>query len=128
MIHLTEQEAKKLLGHKPEKRHKYNAKKTMIDGIIFDSKREAEYYATLKIRVAAGEVEKFDLQPEFILQPAFTHNGKRIREIKYIADFRIFYPDERIEIVDTKGYKTKDYRLKKKLFLAKYPDVIFTEA
>lgn len=130
MTHLTEKQAQELLGDKypePPKKHKYNARKTVVDGITFDSKREAEYYCELKLRVRAGEVEWFELQPEFLLQEGFTYRGKRHREIKYIADFKIGYPDGRIEVVDVKGHKTKEYQLKKKLLLAKYPDINFRE-
>lgn len=132
MIRMTEQQARELLGDKypgkKKKRHKHNAQKTVLDGITFPSKHEANYYAALKLRVRAGEVSRFELQPAFVLQEAFIRNGKKVREIKYIADFKIFYPDGSMEIVDTKGFRTKDYKLKKKLFLAKYPDVKFTEA
>jgi len=57
MTHLTEKQAQELLGDKypePPKKHKYNARKTVVDGITFDSKREAEYYCELKLRVRAG--------------------------------------------------------------------------
>lgn len=130
MTHLTEKQARELLGDKypgPPKKHKFNAKKTVVDGITFHSKREADYYCELKLRVRAGEVEWFELQPEFLLQEGFTYRGKRHREIKYIADFKIGYPDGRIEVVDVKGHKTKEYQLKKKLLLKKYPEIWFTE-
>lgn len=131
MTRLTEKEARVILGDKypgPPKKHKYNAQKLVIDGIRFASMREAQYYGELKLRVRAGEIVKFELQPEFILQEGYLRNGKKVREIKYIADFKVFYPDGRVEIVDTKGYRTKEYKLKKKMLLAKYPDIWFTEA
>jgi len=133
MINLTEEEARALFGDKytgpkPKKKHKYNAKKVILDGITFPSQHEAEYYATLKLRVRAGEVERFELQPVFILQQAFKRNGKTVRAIKYIADFKVFYPDGRVEIVDTKGYRTRDYKNKIKTLLKQNPDMWFTEA
>lgn len=130
MTRITEKQARELLGDKypgSPKRHKYNAKKTVIDGITFDSQREAEFYCELKLLVQAGEVAWFYLQPQFILQKGFTHQGKKYREIKYIADFQIGYPDGLVEVVDVKGHKTKEYELKKKLLLAKYPDINFRE-
>lgn len=130
MTRLTEKQARELLGNKypgQPKRHKYNAQKTVVDGIAFDSTREAEYYCELKIRVAAGEVKSFELQPEFILQEGFIHQGKKHRPIFYRADFRIHYPDGREEIIDVKGHKTKEYQLKKKMLLARYPDINFRE-
>jgi hypothetical protein len=128
MTHLSEKQARELLGDKyPEKKHKYNAQKTVVDGITFDSQREADYYCELKLRVQAGELTKIELQPEFLLQPAFTHNGQKYRAIKYRADFRLYYKDGRVEVVDCKGYRTKEYMLKKKLLLKKHPEMWFTE-
>ena len=49
----------------PFKKSKYGSIKTVIDNITFDSKREANYYNTLKLLKRAGEVLKIDLQPEF---------------------------------------------------------------
>ena len=112
---------------------KYNARKTTIDGIKFDSKKEADYYCELVLRKKAGDILDFDLQPDFHLQEPFTDNmGKKHRAIKYIADFIIYHnlPTEekfKVEVVDVKGFKTKEYQIKKKLFLKKYPHCKFTE-
>lgn len=130
MIRLTEKQARKLLGDKypgPEKKHKYNAIRTTIDGITFDSQREADYYAELKLLLKAGVITRIDLQPEFILQPEFKYRGKKYRPIIYRADFKVYYHDGREEIVDVKGHKTKEYQLKKKLLLEQYPEIIFRE-
>ena len=133
MINLTEAEAMELLGDKytgpkPKKKHKYNAKKVELDGISFPSQHEAQYYSVLKLRVKAGEVEKFELQPVFVLQEGYMRGGKKVRAIKYIADFKVFYPDGRVEIVDTKGYRTRDYKNKIKTLLKQNPGMWFTEA
>jgi len=106
--------------------HKYNAKATEIDGIRFDSRKEAEKYQELKLLQRAGEIKNIELQPKFLLQEAFKRNGKKYRAITYTADFRVTWKDGTVEVIDTKGYRTQVYRLKKKLFLAKY-DVKFTE-
>lgn len=129
MTRLSEKQARELLGDKyPEpKKHKYNARKTTIDGVTFDSQREAEFYCELKLLVKAGKVERFELQPEFVLQEGFTYQGKKYRSIIYRADFRIVYPDGQVEIVDVKGHKTKEYQIKKKLLLARYPEINFRE-
>lgn len=111
---------KNFLKDKPSK---YRARKTEIDGIKFASKKEANYYCELQLRQRAGEIKSFELQPAFVLQEAFVKNGVRIREIKYIADFKVFYPGGRVEIIDTKGFCTKDFLLKKKMFEYKYPDM-----
>ena len=107
---------------------KYNAVKTQIDGIIFDSKKEAEYYKNLLLLKQAGEVIDIKLQPEFELQEEYVKDGVKIRPIKYIADFLVVYKDGHIEIIDTKGYrKDKVYLLKKKLFHYKFKSLTIKE-
>jgi hypothetical protein len=106
--------------------NKYNARKTVIDGIKFDSKKEAARYCELKILLQAGEITDLELQPVFILQDAFTKNGKKYRAIKYIADFR--YKDYgKIVVEDSKGFRTPVYLLKKKMFEYKYRDLELKE-
>lgn len=94
-------------------KHKYNAKKTEIDGITFDSRRESERYIELKIMKTAGEIKDFELQPKFLL-----HGG-----IKYIADFKVIHNDGKVVYEDVKGIETPVFKLKKKLLKADYPDV-----
>lgn len=107
---------------------KYGNQKSVVDGIKFDSQKEARYYQELKLLKRAGEIEDFELQPEFVLLPGFkTGDGAKIREIKYRADFKIIHKDGTIEVVDVKGYKTEVYKLKKKLFLYRFPWVRFRE-
>ena len=108
---------------------KYNASKVMIDGHRFDSRREAARYETLKQMEAAGKIAQLELQPRFELQPAFRYRGEAVRKIEYVADFRYLdYERGGLVVEDVKGMKTDVYRLKRKLFLAKYGDgVIFEE-
>ena len=61
-------------------RNKYGARKTVIDGITFDSKREAIRYQELKLLERAGEIKDLELQPKYILQPKYCKNGKSIRD------------------------------------------------
>lgn len=107
--HWTIEEYKKYQENKC-KRSKYGAIKTKIDGHVFDSKKEAEFYEELKLRLRAGEIKGFCLQPIFILAP----------ELKYKADFIVFNKDGSFEIIDVKGFKTKEYKVKKKVFEDKY--------
>lgn len=100
---------------------KYKAKKATVDGIEFDSKAEAKYYLYLKELEEKGEIISFHLQPEFVLQEAFEKDGKKFREIKYIADFKVHYKDGTVEVIDVKGYETPDFKIKRKLFEKKYP-------
>lgn len=108
---------------------KYNARRTTIDGITFDSKREADRYAMLKILQKAGEISDLELQPEFELIPGYTYEGKKVRATKYRADFRYRVRGHDLPVVeDCKGFRTKEYQLKKKILLQKYPDMIFRES
>ena len=111
---------------KYQKKHKYNAKKIVIDGIEFDSKKEGKRYQELKMLEKAGKIKDLKLQPKFLLQESFKYKGKTQRAIFYIADFEYIKDGKRI-VEDVKGVKTDVYKLKKKLFLKKYPDVIFKE-
>ena len=107
------------------KKHKYNAKKIVIDGIEFDSKKEGKRYLELKTLEKAGKIKDLQLQPVFLLQEGFYYRGKAIRQITYRADFE--YVDEKGNRVveDVKGVETPVFQIKKKLFLKKYRDVIF---
>ena len=64
--------------------NKYKAVKTVIDGITFDSKREAKRYTELKLLEKTGMITHLELQPEYQI----TINGAKI--CKYRADFRYF--------------------------------------
>lgn len=99
--------------------NKYHNKKTTIDGILFDSKKEGNYYTKLKLMQNAGLIWNLELQKKYILQASFTFNGKKIREISYYADF-VYEDKNGLHVVDTKGYRTDTYKLKKKLFIKKY--------
>lgn len=106
---------------------KYHNKKTVADGIKFDSKLEAERYAQLKILERAGVIRDLELQPSFELLPSFRKNGKTWRKNVYKADFRYILADgDRIIIEDVKGSTaviTDVFRLKQKLFEYKYPEL-----
>ena len=100
--------------------NKYKNKKVVVDNILFDSKKEANYYTKLKILRDAGKIVDLELQKRFVLQQGFKLNGKTYRSITYVADF--VYKDDKgqVHIVDTKGYRTEVYKIKKKLFMKKY--------
>ena len=109
--------------------NKYFNKKVIVDGIKFDSKKEAKRYNELKILKKAGLIKELELQKVFELQPKYTNNkGEHIRSITYKADF--FYYDKNLEkyiVEDTKGYRTDVYKLKKKLFEYIYPNLTIEE-
>lgn len=113
--------------------HKYGAKKVVltddgtifeveqlkkfnisdITGISFDSKMECDYYLDLMQRKRLGEITEIELQPVYVLQEK--------PKIKYIPDFRITYPTGHQEIIDVKGTQTAAFRIKARLFRAKFP-------
>lgn len=104
------------------KKSKYNNKKTEVDGITFDSKKEADYYCQLKILKRGGEIRDFGLQERYELQPTFKKNGTTHRSITYVADFVIVNLDGTTEVIDVKGVETQVFKIKQKLFEYKYPD------
>ena len=108
-------------------RSKYGNKKIKIDGYTFDSLAEAERYKQLRLLEQAGAISALRLQPRYELQPAFTdNNGVRHRSIVYVADFE--YSESGLQFTeDVKGKPTKDYIIKKKLFLYKYVSLMFRE-
>lgn len=108
---------------------KYKAHKTEVDGIEFDSMKEGRRYTELKLLERSGEISDLQMQVKFVLIPAQRepdtvgarggiHKGKLIEhECSYIADF--VYLDEKGELVveDVKGFRTPEYKLKRKLML-----------
>jgi hypothetical protein len=90
---------------------KYNLS---IQGNRFDSMAEAQYYLSLRDLEMHGEITHIELQPAFILQES--------PKIKYVADFKVIWADGREEILDVKGVETQAFRIKMRLFKAKYPD------
>lgn len=93
------------------------------DGIVFDSKAEMEYYRDVVLPlVAAGEIVQYELQKSFELQPGFRYNGKAVRAITYVCDFYLVYKDGHTEVIDVKGMATPEAKLKRKMFLYKYPE------
>ncbi|MGX5634447.1 DUF1064 domain-containing protein [Bacillus thuringiensis] len=100
---------------------KYNNKKVNLDGYVFDSQAEANYYEGLKIRYARGEIQGFERQPVFNLQPAFKKQDKSFQAITYIADFLVYLPNGEVEVIDIKGMITETFNVKRKLFEYKYP-------
>ena len=107
--------------------NKYNNKKTEVGGIVFSSKKEAEYYSELLLLKSVGEVVNIECQVPFVLQDGYVWKEMKIRPITYVADFRVTYNDGRVEVVDTKGFFTQIYKLKKKMLLYRYRNFNFKE-
>lgn len=94
-------------------RNKYGAVKTMLDGIEFDSQREAQRYWELKMLQKAGEISDLRMQVRFELIP----KQPKMRAVYYIADFVYTGKDGTTVVEDAKGMKTREYVLKKKMML-----------
>lgn len=108
--------------------NKYHAQKTEVDGITFDSKKEAKRYALLKQLERFGMISDLRRQVPFELQPGYTNNqGKKIRAITYVADF-VYVENGKQIVEDTKGFKTKEYQIKRKLFEYRFPQYTFVES
>lgn len=118
------------------KANKYNNTKVTLDGETFDSKKEARRYCELKLLERAGEIRNLERQVKYILIPAqyeyYERYGKKGQPLKqgqrllekecsYVADFK--YQDARtgeLIVEDTKGVRTKDYIIKRKLMLKEF--------
>lgn len=100
---------------------KYGNKRTEVDGITFDSKKEAERWCELKLMERAGVISGLVRQMPITLLPAQRNEkGKVIeRPVKYIADF-MYTEDGKTVIEDAKGVRTKEYIIKRKLMLWRY--------
>lgn len=101
---------------------KYNNKKTQVDMYLFDSAKEAKRYRELALLERAGEIQNLELQPRFLLQEGFKKNNKTWRKLEYVADFQ--YIENGVTVVeDVKGFETKEFKIKRKIFEYKYPDL-----
>lgn len=99
------------------RRNKYGNQKRTFNGLTFASKKECDRYIELYYMQKSGAIKNLRMQVPFEIQPKFMHNGKTIRAIKYIADFVYEDADGIQHIEDTKGFRTDEYKLKKKLLL-----------
>lgn len=123
-------QAEEQLGKVPkaQKPNKYGNIKTADDRWIFDSRKEADYFDQLKLRMEAGEIRHLVIQPRYELQQAFDKNGKHYQDIEYVADYEyIECTTGKTYVVDVKGKKTPVYNIKKKLFEFKYPELTILE-
>lgn len=112
--------------------NKYHSSKCVVDGIVFDSRKEARRYRELMLMQAAGQISRLQRQVKYVLIPAqyeptgeFYKRGKKKgqpklkqaeQECAYIADF-MYCEDGEMVVEDTKGMRTRDYIIKRKLML-----------
>lgn len=109
---LEHRKEQKSAARKPT-RHKYGAIATTVDDIRFDSKAEARRYQELKLMERGRLIRNLELQPSFDI----IINGVKV--CRYVADYRfINCGTGEMVVEDCKGFKTPEYRLKKKLMKA----------
>ncbi len=127
MTRLSAKEARRLGIEDKSTKGKYKSIKVEVDGITFDSRKEANRYAELRLMEKAGEITNLELQPEFLLQEGFRDKARAWhRAIKYKADFRYQEKGGGVVVEDVKGMRTEVYKIKKKLLLATH-DIEFRE-
>ena len=131
-LEMSAKEYRELLGLSSpvsvQKESKYHAKKTEVDGITFDSKKESKDWKNLCTMEASGIISNLRRQVAFELQEGYINNqGKKIRPIVYLADF-VYERDGITYVQDSKGMRTDVYKLKRKMFEYKYPDYVFIES
>lgn len=102
-------------------RSKYGAQKKVVDGIKFDSIKEAKRYGELKLLLRSGEIDLLKLQVPFELNPGGTYS------LKYFADF-VYWDCMKKETVveDVKGFRNKTY-LKKRKLMKKVHGIVIKE-
>ena len=97
--------------------NKYHSRKITRDGMTFDSVKEYRRYCELLLLERAGAITKLERQVKYELIPAQRIDGKVVeRACQYIADF-VYLENGKKVVEDTKGVKTKDYIIKRKLML-----------
>lgn len=106
---------------------KYHSRKITIDGETFDSVKEYKRFCELSLLERAGTITDLQRQVKYVLLPAQyrpmfdrkAHKWKDRcveREVCYVADF-VYQQDGKTIVEDTKGFKTRDYTIKRKLML-----------
>ena len=101
--------------------NKYKSKRTVCrEGHIHDSAKEAVRCEELCYLQRFGKIRNLKIQREFVLIPARKYSDMpNERKCSYIADF-CYMQNGKLIVEDTKGYKTRDYIIKRKLFKEKY--------
>lgn len=112
---------------------KYHSKKVIIGDEVFDSKKEAKRYQELLLLERAGEISNLQRQVKYVLIPAQKEPSNKVytrgknkgyckpgkvleRECSYVADF-VYTEDGKTIVEDSKGFRTKEYIIKRKLML-----------
>jgi hypothetical protein len=109
---------------KKSKKSRVRAIKKEVDGRVFDSTMEADYYEeVLKPQMQKGLI-KVEFQPKYLLLQSYKKSdGKTVRELTYISDFKVTnLKDETSVVIDVKGREFPEFKIKRKLFDFLYPE------
>jgi hypothetical protein len=114
-------------GLKPSKMRNI---KTEVDGIIFDSQKEANHYRLLKMKKKEGFIIDFLMQVPFIIHEGYWKGNERVKPVWYKADFYVIRRGISemdkvktiIEIHEVKGRWTEVAKVKRKMFEKRYPE------
>lgn len=99
---------------------KYHNRKIECDGMVFDSQKEFNRWCELKLLERAGKIHGLKRQVSFeVIPKCIKDDGKAERAVRYIADF-CYQENGRFIVEDTKGVKTPEYIIKRKLMLWRY--------
>lgn len=99
------------------RKSKYGNRKVFRDGVTFDSKKEARRWSELLLLEKAGAIQNLQRQVRYELIPSQRIDGRVVeRAVHYVADF-VYEQDGVTLVEDTKGFKTPDYIIKRKLML-----------
>ena len=99
------------------RRNKYGARKVVVDGLKFDSMREAKRWLALRQDERNGEISGLERQVKYVLAPGVKLAGeKRAKtELRYFADFRYIDENGKTVVEDAKGHETPVSRIKRHL-------------
>ena len=112
---------------------KYHSRNVTVDGVTYDSMKEYRRFKELSLLERSGTIQNLQRQVKYVLIPAqrefcneiYTKGRKKgcfkpgkllEKECSYIADF-VYTQNGEIVVEDTKGFRTKDYIIKRKLML-----------
>lgn len=102
---------------------KYHNRRVTLDGYVFDSQAEAWRWGELVLLERAGEIHDLRVHPSYLLQPGFKVGGKPYQPITFVADFE-YVKEGRVIVEDVKKFETPGWKIKCKLFLRKYPELV----
>ncbi|WP_249277503.1 DUF1064 domain-containing protein [Pandoraea sp. PE-S2R-1] len=107
-----------LVAMAAKKPSKYRNEKCVVDGIKFDSRKEARRWQQLVLMRDAGEITDLERQVVYVLAPAVRINGRLAPPLRYIADF-VYERGDKTIVEDVKGMITPEYRIKRHLMAVK---------